>query len=98
MGDWDDDNCMVVCNNIQSNNVQVTEDAGNDWGNEPNPKSMDSNDAISFEIDQSNVGMVIGKGGSKIREIEGRFAVQLQIGKFVSFLAMPQHFDILFFR
>lgn len=38
-------------------------------------------DQISFTISKSNVGMVIGRGGSKIKELEQRFQVRLNIGK-----------------
>lgn len=78
MGDWDDgDNCMAVSNSSQPQNVQGFDKTDDQWGAEP----MKSEDAITFEVDHSNVGMVIGRGGSKIREIEEKFQVKLSIGK-----------------
>lgn len=77
MSDWEDDNCMAICNNYQS----VNETDGKNEAGWNEPQSTNSDDAISFEIAQSNVGMVIGRGGSKIREIEEKYQVKLQIGE-----------------
>lgn len=43
---------------------------------------FDGGEAISFEIDQKHVGMVIGRGGCKIKEIQEKYNVNLNIGKF----------------
>lgn len=65
------------------------------WSNRANPDSgfnnqqsnrygSDANtndDGITFEIEQSNVGAVIGRGGSNIREVEQKFNVNLKIGQ-----------------
>lgn len=41
----------------------------------------DGGDAISFEIDHRHVGMVIGRGGCKIKEIQEKYNVNLNIGE-----------------
>lgn len=50
-----------------------------------NNRYMDGNDnggdQMSFTINKSNVGLVIGRGGSKIKELEQTFHVRLNIGK-----------------
>lgn len=83
MDDWDDgDNCTTDSYNSQPQNVQGFDKTDDYWGAEPMKlDSMNSGDAITFEVIHSNVGMVIGRGGSKIREIEERFQVKLSIGK-----------------
>lgn len=45
----------------------------------PNDR-FDGGDAISFEIDHSMVGKIIGRGGNKIREIQEKYNVNLNIG------------------
>lgn len=40
-----------------------------------------SSNSRVIEIDHSNVGLIIGRGGSKIRELEERFKVVLKIGE-----------------
>lgn len=37
-----------------------------------------------IEIDPSEVGIVIGRGGSKIKELQNKYNVTLNIGKIVS--------------
>lgn len=44
--------------------------------------NADDGDQTTFTIKKSNVGMVIGRGGSKIKELEQRFQVKLDIGKY----------------
>lgn len=43
---------------------------------------FDGGETIIFEIDQKHVGMVIGRGGCKIKEIQDKYNVNLNIGKF----------------
>lgn len=43
-------------------------------------QSNASSNSRTIEIDQANVGLIIGRGGSKIRELEERFKVVLKIG------------------
>lgn len=44
-------------------------------------QSNSSSNSRTIEIDQSNVGLIIGRGGSKIKELEEKFRVNLKIGK-----------------
>lgn len=46
------------------------------------PYIPDGSPASSIEIESDKVGMVIGKKGSKIREIQSNFNVQVKIGKY----------------
>lgn len=39
-----------------------------------------SEDSMQIEIDSSKVGMVIGRGGSKIKEIQEMFGVNVKVG------------------
>lgn len=41
----------------------------------------DQGDQIAFTVNKSSVGSIIGRGGSKIKELEQRFHVKLNIGK-----------------
>lgn len=43
-------------------------------------QSNASSNSRTIEIDQANVGLIIGRGGSKIRELEEKFKVVLKIG------------------
>lgn len=38
-------------------------------------------DQLTFTVSKSSVGMIIGRGGSKIKELEQNFNVKLNIGK-----------------
>lgn len=38
-------------------------------------------DSSSMNVDRNNVGLVIGRGGSTIKEIEHRYRVRVNIGK-----------------
>lgn len=54
-------------------------------------QSNSSSDSRTIEIDHSNVGLVIGRSGAKIRELEEKFKVVLRIGETMKILK-----DILF--
>lgn len=43
--------------------------------------SNPSSDSRTIEVDHSNVGLIIGRSGAKIRELEEKFKVVLRIGK-----------------
>lgn len=45
-----------------------------------NPQSSGEQSSV-MEIDSTKVGIVIGRGGCKIKEIESRFQVHMKIGK-----------------
>lgn len=80
MSDWEDEEQVVAVNRFSAPSAAQEADEWN--GNFAGPeKSATANDAISFEIDSGSVGMVIGRGGAKIREIEEKFQVNLNIGK-----------------
>lgn len=55
-------------------------DRGRDGGH-----SNPSSDSRTIEIDHSNVGLIIGRSGAKIRELEEKFKVVLRIGKLMKF-------------
>lgn len=40
----------------------------------------DRNDSVVLEINPNKVGMVIGRGGAKIREIQEQFNVNVKVG------------------
>lgn len=40
-----------------------------------------SDDSMQIKIDSNKVGMVIGRGGSKIKEIQDMFGVNVKVGK-----------------
>lgn len=44
---------------------------------------MDGNDErqLTFSVSQTAVGLVIGRGGSNIKDLEQRFRVKVNIGK-----------------
>lgn len=47
--------------------------------------NFDPNSASSkMDIDSKKVGMVIGRGGGKIREIQDNFNVHVKIGKYLN--------------
>lgn len=44
--------------------------------------NMDSNgEQLTFTVGQSSVGLVIGRGGSNIRDLEQKYGVKVNIGK-----------------
>lgn len=52
-------------------------------GSNPGRFSNDSSASITIEIDPSKVGMVIGKGGGKIREIQEAANVNVKVGRYM---------------
>lgn len=53
---------------------------GSDQNRDGGQSNSSSNSRV-IEIDHSNVGLIIGRGGSKIRELEEKFKVVLKIGE-----------------
>lgn len=49
-------------------------------------ENVDSSYALNMDIDPSKVGMVIGRGGSKINEIQEKFVVNVKVCKFIIFI------------
>lgn len=66
--DWDDEPTMMPERNRRSNN------------NYTDHKSS-GGEQIDVGVSQSSVGLIIGRGGSKIKELEQRYNVSLRIGK-----------------
>lgn len=56
---------------------QDGQQSGKRWNNDRGS----SEDAMQIDIDSSKVGMVIGRGGSKIKEIQDMFGVNVKVGK-----------------
>lgn len=53
----------------------------NDRGNDGGGRYGDRNDSVVLEINPNKVGMVIGRGGAKIREIQEQYNVNVKVGK-----------------
>lgn len=45
-----------------------------------NESRFDDGDSLVFEVESTHIGMVIGRGGSKIKEIQEKFNVHMNIG------------------
>lgn len=52
--------------------------------NKYNDGQSDNDGSATIEVDQGKVGTIIGRGGSKIKEIEERFRVKVRIGESLS--------------
>lgn len=90
MSDWEDEETVVEMkpkampqqNNPNEWNANQSNDG---WAADQNENFMavdnGGSDTISFEIEQNEVGMVIGRGGARCREIEEKFSIKLKIGK-----------------
>lgn len=56
-----------------------------DWEDDDNTagcgQAVIEEDDNNFEIPQRNVGMVIGRGGSNIRDVEQKCNVRIKVGK-----------------
>lgn len=88
MSDWDDDEPKPA-RKMATQSFRNSNQNG-DWDDEStsyqNTSRYSGNndqqcDQITFAISKSNVGLVIGRGGSKIKELENRYNVKLNIGK-----------------
>lgn len=98
MSDWEDDQPVntnaTAQNSIYNNNQNIKSYAPttDEWDtSEPRQNSSrasyasnyrDDNGDRSFELDQRFVGIVIGRGGSNIRDVEQRFNVRMKIGEY----------------
>lgn len=95
MSDWEDEQPLntnaPAQNNNMVHNVKKYAPKADDWdASEHRQNSSRANYASnnkddhgdrSFELDQRHVGIVIGRGGSNIRDVEQRFNVRMKIGK-----------------
>lgn len=98
MSDWEDDQPVKTNATTQNNNTayNIKKYAPNTdaWDtSDPRQNSSrasyassnkDDNGDRSFELDQRYVGIVIGRGGSNIREVEQRFNVRMKIGEYLT--------------
>lgn len=96
MSDWEDEEATPVAKvqkyNRFNNERKNDDEWESDHGSEPqrsnnNRHSMDDAqngaNGTAFDVDPRNVGLVIGRAGATIREIERKFNVKLQIGIFL---------------
>lgn len=104
MSDWEDDEPQPA--KMATHSYRNTNQNGGDWDDQStsyqNTSRYSGNndqqcDQITFTISKSNVGLVIGRGGSKIKELENRYSVKLNIGRCIfSLLRMSclhRHFE-----
>lgn len=81
-------------NKYDNRNGSNKDDDDDGWGdsNDVRPREMardrndndrSTNDGCSFEVERQHVGLVIGRSGATVREIQDRFNVNLKIGKLV---------------
>lgn len=97
MSDWDDDEPQPA-RKVATHTFRNSNQNGDDWDDEStsyqntsrysgnNGNNDQQYDQITFTISKSNVGLVIGRGGSKIKELENRYSVKLNISKCIIFL------------
>lgn len=77
--DWDQGVHAPTVQKVSYNDKMVVDD---NWEEMPKGQPQDqSQSARSFQVEKRYVGIVIGRGGANIREIEGRFNVHMKIGK-----------------
>lgn len=80
--DWDDGQARNSSNHHERRERDHSSNRNSDGRS--NYSQRDRNDGqdeeVAFAINKSNVGLVIGRGGSKIKELEQKFHVRLNIG------------------
>ena len=93
MSDWDDDNTTPVYSSYNADsrhtsssrwdNQERRDDGGSRNRDDRNgfSNSDGSQQTLTIEVAKNKVGMVIGRGGSTVREIQDRFNVNVNIGK-----------------
>lgn len=107
MSDWEDEEPQSARNTAPVSAQHRNQNGGGDWDDEPT-SHQDRNhdrarysgnhdqqsDQITFTINKSNVGLVIGRGGSKIKELERTYNVKLEIGmnNYFFYVKMVIHF------
>ncbi|XP_075222224.1 putative ATP-dependent RNA helicase DDX43 [Lycorma delicatula] len=67
----------------RNDNARRNESGGRSWrrSDAGNPKQYDNSDSITMDINSSDVGRVIGKGGAKIRELEEESGASIKISR-----------------
>lgn len=78
---WDDEPVSKRNDDYSSRRRDQSRDNGQSRNQYMGGGNDDGDDQMSFNIKKSNVGLVIGRGGSKIKELQERFHVRLNIGK-----------------
>lgn len=86
--DWDDGPSQTAKRNERHERSRSSRRDSD--GSRSNNNYMDLSDGqgdqVTFTVSKSSVGSIIGRGGSKIKELESRFHVKLNIGElFISF-------------
>lgn len=87
--DWDDGPSQTTKRNDRHERSRSSHRDSD--GGRSNNNYMDSSDGqgdqVTFAVSKTSVGTIIGRGGSKIKELESRFHVKLNIGElFISFI------------
>lgn len=55
---------------------------------------MDGNgEQVTFSVGKNSVGLVIGRGGSNIKDLEQKFRVKVNIGKIIIYRAQEEKND-----
>lgn len=67
----------------RGNNRNGASGGGNANGRSQSQTRGSPSNSKVIEIDPSMVGLIIGRGGSKIRELEEKFKVNLKIGQLI---------------
>lgn len=82
MSDWEDDDNSGHAPMVQKSSYNDRNMMSNDNWDETPAKQYSSQAACrSFQVDKRHVGIVIGRGGANIREVEQRFNVKMKIGR-----------------
>lgn len=59
------------------------ENRRSNYNNNNNNSNMDGNgEQLTFTVSQTSVGLVIGRGGSNIKDLEQKYRVKVNIGKY----------------
>lgn len=75
--DWDDEP-----NRQRSHNSHRAESDGRQYNNNYDDSSDGQEDQVTFGVGKSSVGAIIGRQGSKIKELQEQFHVRINIGMF----------------
>lgn len=82
--EWDDE---PTSHNDQSGRHYNSNrsDRGSDKRQNNNYMDSGQDEQMSFTVNKSNVGLIIGRGGSKIKDLQQKHRVHLDIGKKIYF-------------
>lgn len=97
MSDWEDDDRTTVKqapkqqhhhhddgwnDEPPSNNRNYSRPDNQTTNNNYRDGDNDGDNGVTFTVPKSNVGLIIGRGGSKIKELKQRYSVSLKIGEY----------------